>query len=87
MAVMQWSTTSNESFDTQEITLQKILQQGPGGGGGGGIGAVYRTTGNPNGSIIATVNGAISYDPATGNVWLFTGTAPSSSNWVEVIGP
>ena len=82
MAELILSTTLNEPFDTQEITLMKINKSGGGGGAGGG--SVLKGTGNPNGVVTSTVTNALFYDPVAGTLWEFNGVANTNTGWVQI---
>src|SRR5207248_11559434 len=56
-------------------------------GGGGGSGGVLRTTGNPEGVLVAASANSVAYDCSSGAFYVFCGTAGTNVGWQPLIGP
>jgi len=82
MPQLVYQGTWPDWYDSEEITLQKILQTG--GGGSGGTGSVYYGTwADPNGNQSAT-RPAFYYNDI-GGVWEKTGAGTNNTGWTQII--
>lgn len=55
--------------------------------GAGGSTQVYKVSGSPEGVTVSATAQSVAYDPTTGGLWVFNGTAGTDAGWVTVLSP
>lgn len=80
MPTITWSTTNNDAYDCQEITLQKLNQSG--GGGGGGSGGISHGAVDPVAAPANTTIDNIYINTVTPSTWLWPAGGVS---WLQIV--
>lgn len=84
MPQLTFVNTSPDWYDSEEITLQKLLQETVAGGSTLGSGGVYYgASEDPNGVTTAT-RPAVYYSDE-GAVWVKTNTGNNATGWNQIV--